>query len=502
MIAKIYSAVLEGLNPQIIEIETGLLGGLSSFHIVGLADKSIAESRERLTLALKSIKAKPPLKLNAKTIVNLAPGDIKKGGALLDLGIAMSFLLASEQISPTKIDPLDNVLFLGELGLDGNLKKVQGVLPIILTAVKLGFQKFFIPAENQSEIRFLKNAEIYVFKNLKEVVGFLENTEIKSAIQPREFKPEMQEVDLDFLKLPQHLWRALEVAAAGRHNLLLYGPPGTGKTLIGKTLTYLLPALNYQESLEVTRIYSACGELQDDFIFHPPFRHPHHSASPISILGGGSSPQPGEISLAHRGILFLDELPEFRRDVLEGLREPLENKEITIARVKRRIKFPANFLFIAAYNPCPCGFYQDKEKECVCSAADIRRYQKKISGPILDRLDIFLFVPRIEGGKIFKENKVDVGKIRQRIAKLKEIQLTRQGKYNGELTAKELKTYCQIDCSGEETLEKAADNFKLSLRAIHKILKTARTIADINEEKNIQENYISEAIQYRFWQNE
>lgn len=498
MIAKTYSAVLDGLEPQIIEVETGLLKGLTSFNIVGLADKSIAESRERLTLAIKSIRAKPPLKFNSKTIVNLAPGDIRKEGALLDLAIAISFLQASEQINSKN----NNVLFLGELGLDGGLRRINGVLPIILGATKLGFKKFFIPEENEFEVRFLKDAEIYAFKNLEGVVKHIEGTIKKFPIKTKEFNPEPPEIDLDFLKLPSHLWRALEIVASGRHNLLLYGPPGTGKTLIGKALTQLLPPLNYEESLEITGIYSSCGGLKDDFIFHPPFRSPHHTASPISILGGGQNPKPGEISLAHRGILFLDELPEFRRDVLEGLREPLESREITITRVKKRIRIPSNFLFIGAYNPCPCGFYQDKEKECTCSQADIRRYQKKISGPILDRLDIFLFIPRIEGEKIFKENKIDFNKISKQILNLKNLQFQRQNKYNGELSPKELKIYCKTTKTIENILEKAVDKYRLSLRGVHKILRVARTIADMENNENIEPNYITEAIQYRFWGNE
>ena len=428
----------------------------------------------------------------------MAPGDIKKEGALLDLAIAISFLQASEQISFSQ----NNVLFLGELGLDGNLRQVNGVLPLILGAMKLGFNKFFIPEENEFEVRFLKNVEIYTFKNINEVVGFLEKTAIKPPVKTMPFNPKLLEIDLDFLKLPPHLWRAISIVASGRHNLLLYGPPGTGKTLIGKALAHLLPPLNYDESLEITGIYSSCGELKDDFIFYPPFRSPHHTASPISILGGGQNPKPGEISLAHRGVLFLDELPEFRRDVLEGLREPLENKEITITRVKKRMRIPSNFLFIGAYNPCPCGFYQDKEKECTCSQADIRRYQKKISGPILDRLDVFLFIPRIEGGKIFKDDFVDIKKIKEQILEIKNLQFARQGKYNGELSPKELKNYCGIDKQAEGILEKSVDRLKLSLRGVHKILRIARTIADMETEKNINKNHITEAIQYRFWGND
>ncbi|MGC8981779.1 MAG: YifB family Mg chelatase-like AAA ATPase [Minisyncoccia bacterium] len=494
MFARVFSAILDGLEGEIVEIETGLLSGITSFSIVGLPDKAIQEAKERITLALKSIGAKPPLKFNRKTVVNLAPADIKKEGAYLDLGIAISFLSASKQINFSDLSK--KILFLGELSLDGNLRKIKGALPIILSLERY-FDEIYLPEENLNEIRFLKTNKVFLFKNLREVIDHIEGRERKEKFEPKEFYYEKRLEDLSFIKISDYILRALLIAASGRHNLLLFGPPGTGKTLIAKNLVNLLPNLSYEESLEVTSIYSASGEILDDFIYYPPFRNPHHSASPVSILGGGQNPKPGEVSLAHRGILFLDELPEFRRDILEGLREPLENGEITVARAKKTIKFPAKFLFIGAYNPCPCGYYGDPEKECVCSPSDIRRYRKKISGPILDRIDILINVPRIKGEDLLKEDLRDYKDIVEKIEEMKEIQLKRQGKYNSEISPKEIKKYCKLDEKAEDLLKKSIDRLKISIRSAHKIIKIAKTISDLEKKDIINQEHIGEALQYR-----
>lgn len=497
MFSKVYSAILDGLEGKIIEIETGLIPGLSSFSIVGLPDKAIQESKERITLALKSISAKSPLKFNRKTIVNLAPADIKKEGSILDLGIAVSFLIASRQIKELK----KKILFLGELSLDGKLRKIKGALPIILSLHK-HFDEIYLPLENFPEIQYLKVNNLFLFGTLKEVIEHLEAIKPMKKFQYKEFEEEKICLeDLEFIKISDYLLRAIIVASAGRHNLILYGPPGTGKTLIAKNIVNLLPNLTYEESLEVTSIYSAVGKLKEDFIIRPPFRNPHHSASSVSILGGGQTPKPGEITLAHRGILFLDEMPEFRRDVLEGLREPLENSELTIARSTRTVKFPAKFMLIGAYNPCPCGFYGDNEKECTCTISEIKRYFKKLSGPIMDRIDMKLNVPRIKGEEIFKVEKRDFQKIKDIVAELKDKQFKRQNKFNSELNVKEIKEICKLEFEAEKLLEKSIDSLKLSLRTVHKIIKVARTIADLENKNIITTDHIAEALQYRFIEN-
>ncbi len=498
MLATVRSATLHGLEPQIIEVEAGLLKGLSSFTIVGLPDKAVDESRERITLALRSINAKPPSKLNSRTVINLAPGDVRKEGSHLDLAIALSFLAASEQARAVS----DDTLCFGELGLDGSLRCAHGVLPLVLGGLAAGFSRFLIPADNAAEMRYVRGGKIYSFRTLSEVVGFLEGTTPRAALEPEAFAPQPRETDLAFLKLPPHLWRTLTLVAAGRHNLLLYGPPGTGKTLIGRALATLLPPLTYDQALDVTGVYSASGELREGFITHPPFRHPHHTASPVAILGGGQNVRPGEVSLAHHGVLFLDELPEFQRNVLEGLREPLEEREITIARAKKRVRFAANFLFVGATNPCPCGFADDPQRDCSCSVADIRRYQKKLSGPILDRMDIFLAVPRLEGSKTFDPSTVDIPQIQREIAQLHQRQLERQGKCNGELTPQELEQRCPLMPEAQRMLEQAIDRLALSLRAVHKIIRVAQTIADLENSKIIEEPHVAEAVQYRFWRSE
>lgn len=497
MYAKVYAATLIGLEGKLVEVECGLLSGLTSFSIVGLPDQSINESKERITLAIRSIKAKPPLKFNRKTIINLAPADLKKEGPILDLAIAISFLITSKQLSPLK----KRILFLGELGLDGQLRRVKGALPILLSLRHLKFDQIYLPAENFEEIKYLQNFPIVLLRNLAEVVAQLEGTGEKNQFTHEPFQPTRQRADLSFLKLPEQLMRIIQIVAAGKHNLLLYGPPGTGKTLIAQNLVHLLPPLTYQEALEVTSIYSTL-DSQPGFITQPPLRSPHHSASATAILGGGANPKPGEISLAHRGLLFFDELPEFHRDVLEGLREPLEHGEITVARAKHSVKFPANFLFVGAYNPCPCGFYDDPEKDCRCSAAEIKRYRRKLSGPIIDRLDIFSRVPRIKSEEIFTEQQFDLKQLQESIAEMKQQQFQRQHKYNGELTAKELKQFCQLTPAAEQVLRQAVDRFRLSLRGLHKTIKVARTIADFAHQAKIDQPHVAEALQYRFQENE
>ena len=492
MYSKVYSAILDGLEGEIIEVEAGLLPGLTAFSIVGLGDKAVQEAKERINLSLKSINAKPPFKFNRKTIINLAPADIKKEGSNLDLAIAISFLIASKQIKPIK----KKILFLGELSLEGKLRKIKGALPIVLSLHK-NFEEIYLPEENYPEIKYLKINNLYLFKNLKEIIDHLEGIKVKEKFKGEEFIKKERNLDLEFIKISDYILRAITIASAGRHNLILYGPPGTGKTLIAKNIVNLLPDLSYEEALEVTSIYSCANELKEGFITFPPFRNPHHSASSVAILGGGQNPKPGEVSLAHRGVLFLDELPEFKRDILEGLREPLENGEITIARSKKTIKMPAKFMFIGAYNPCPCGFYLDPEKECKCTITEIKKYHKKLSGPIMDRIDIKINVPRIKGEKVFSETVRNYKDIIDKISYLKELQFKRQNKFNSELAPKEIKIYCKLSLKAEELLKKSIDNLRLSLRAVDKIIKTARTIADFENKEIIDTDHIAEALQYR-----
>lgn len=496
MLAKIKGATLSGISAEIIDIEVGLLGGLPNFQIVGLADKTIDESKERINLAIKNIGAKPPNKINSRVIVNLSPADLKKEGSHLDLPIALAFLFASGQLGKLPQD----ILFLGELGLDGKLKKIKGALPIVLKSTNY-FKKVILPEENLHEVAFVKEIEIYGFSELKEVVDFLEGNLEKEPIEPKDFKTQNEDIDLNFIVFDDYILRGIVFSILGKHNFLLYGPPGTGKTLIAQNVVSLLPDLTYEESLEVSTIYSALGFLEENLIKRPPLRTPHHSASAVSILGGGKEAKPGEVTLAHRGVLFFDELPEFRRDVLEGIREPLETGEITVARAKKSIKYPAKFLFIGAYNPCPCGFYGDPEIECKCTVSEINRYQRKISGPLFDRIDINLNIPRLKSEKIFNLPQKDFRKIKEKILEINERIKFRfkdeNFKNNSEIPAKKIKEYCFLDPKTEDFFKKAIDNYQLSLRGVHKILKLARTIADYEENENIKLEHLAEAIQYR-----
>ena len=501
MIVKVKGATLSGIFPEIIDIEIGFSSGLSSFQIVGLPDSAINEAKERINIALKKIGAKPPNKFLKKIVVNLAPADIKKEGTLLDLPIALAFLFLTGQIKNLPQD----AIFVGELGLDGSLRKVKGILPIALSSIKRGFKKLIIPYDNKNEANFFKEIEVYAFKNLEEVIDYLENKEKFSPLPYEEINLE-EDYSFPLPIISDYILRGIILASLGRHNLLLYGPPGTGKTLIAKSLVYFLPSLNYEESLEISSIYSSLGLLEDSLIKIPPFRAPHHTSSVSSILGGGKDAKPGEVTLAHRGVLFFDELPEFRRDVLEGIREPLETGEITVARAKRSVKYPAKFLFVGAYNPCPCGFYGDEKVECKCTLSEIRRYQKKISGPLLDRIDINLNVPRLESEEVFQERNFDFKKIKEKILEVKEkIEFRYRNenfKYNSEIPHHKIKEYVPLGVKEEEFLKKIIERYNLSLRGIHKILKLSRTIADLEGKEKIDIDSLSEAVQYRVRESE
>jgi len=503
MIKKLKGATLSNFQPEIVDLEIGLTSGLAGFQIVGLPDETINEAKERISLALKKIGAKPPNQLSKKVVVNLAPADIKKEGSHLDLPLALAYLLVTGQLKE-KFDLFEKTIFVGELGLDGKLKKVKGILPIVLQALKLNYQKIVLPKDNLKEVVFFKEIEIYAFENLAEVVKFLESGEYL-PIEPEVFRSEeVYEIDLPILS--DYLLRGLIISALGRHNLLLYGPPGTGKTLIAKSLVCFLPGLSYEESLEVSSIYSSLGILENGLIKIPPFRSPHHTSSSVSILGGGKDAKPGEVSLAHRGVLFFDELPEFKRDVLEGIREPLENGEIVVARAKKVIKYPAKFLFIGAYNPCPCGYYGDEKIECKCTLSEINRYQRKLSGPLLDRIDIKLNVPRLESEKIFESKRIDFKRIKEKIIeiteKIKKRYSQENFKYNSEIPYDKIKSYIKLGFEEEKFFKKIIDSYNLSLRSIHKILKVSLTIKDWDEAEKIKIDHLAEAVQYKISQDD
>jgi magnesium chelatase family protein len=500
-IAKVKSAAVYGLSAKEVEVEVDISSGLPSLLIVGLPDKAVEEARERVRSAIKNSGAHFP---QGRITVNLAPADLKKEGPSYDLPIAVGILLASNQIS---FDP-QNLLFLGELSLNGNLRHTNGVLPMVLYAFQKNYQEIFLPKINAGEASFVKEIRIVPTGSLKEIIWhFKKEKKIpyfpKQSIEEFLEEPEF-EYDMAYIQGQEHVKRALEIAASGGHNVLMTGPPGSGKTLLARTMPSILPKMTQEETLEVTKIYSIAGLLpnRQPLLTRRPFRHPHHTSSDIALVGGGAWPRPGEISLAHRGVLFLDELPEFPRSVLEVLRQPLEDGIITISRASGSLTFPAKFTLISASNPCPCGFLTDPDRECVCSPGQIMRYKKKISGPLLDRMDIHIEVPRMKYEKL-ADDKVapESAKIRARVQEAREKQLARFSKTkftcNAEIGSREIKKYCLVDEKSVGLLKTAVNQMYLSARAYHRILKLARTIADLDDKENIESGHIAEAIQYR-----
>ena len=515
--AKTYSAQTVGLGAKIVDVEIDLSKGLHSFTIVGLPDKGVEESRDRVSASIKNSGFTSPKSQNQKVVVSLAPADLKKEGPVFDVAISLAYLLASENISFNS----EKKLFLGELSLDGNLRSIHGVLPIVAEAKSRGFLEIFVPKDNALEAALVSDIKIYGVHNLKEIIDHVnEKKPVKSAKdeeiifrkiaeqpQTKIFVEEDELFTADFseIKGQETAKRGLEIAAAGGHNIAMYGPPGTGKTMLAKAFSHILPPLSYEEILEITSIHSVAGILKKGIITRSPVRNPHHTASYVSVVGGGVIPKPGEVTLAHHGVLFLDEFPEFERKVIETLREPLEEGEISIARAKGTITFPANFILIAAMNPCPCGNFGSKTKECVCKPQDLLRYQRKISGPIVDRIDMWVEVSQIDYEKL-SDRKTSIPEsknIKTRVMNARKIQkerfenANRKIKTNSEMEAKDIGKLITLNNDVKEILNMSAKKLNLSARAYHRVIKLGRTIADLDGSKEINSSHILEALQYR-----